>query len=417
MKQILFFLIAIQFNVFAQSKRIVPTFPINSEVHISQQADSSININFIYKIPYDFLVFEKSNEGYKAAVQVQLEISNKDSLNVFREFKEHKIGADNFELTNSKIDFIEGLIQLNLISNNYVIKSSFIDQNSKREFRQKPFNFIADSLYLHKSSPIIVNSQKSSCENQEYFQLTNSSNTIPFGFTNTSLLIPLEGEDLSEISIIAIQKSDTIINKSISDKIFIYDSFFKCENKIVLGHDNDKVEKQFFLLEGLTQKLKEGNIKLIVSANSKKKDYNFEVRWIDKPFSLNDPEKAIEILRIVEKPETIKQLLSGSSKKYEETLFNYWKKFDPTPETEFNEIMHEFYSRIDYADVNFRGISIANGVKTDRGNIYVKFGQPEKIERFTDNHGWMHERWEYSNQSEKYLFVDKKGNGSFTLIK
>ncbi len=53
---------------------------------------------------------------------------------------------------------------------------------------------------------------------------------------------------------------------------------------------------------------------------------------------------------------------------------------------------------------------------TDRGRVYIRFGKPDKIERTSNEEGNVVETWTYSKQDMKFVFVDKKGTGSFTLI-
>lgn len=56
----------------------------------------------------------------------------------------------------------------------------------------------------------------------------------------------------------------------------------------------------------------------------------------------------------------------------------FWKRRDPTPETEYNEFREEHYRRIEYANKNFfEGIP---GWRTDRGRIYIMFGPPDFIQ-------------------------------------
>ena len=78
--------------------------------------------------------------------------------------------------------------------------------------------------------------------------------------------------------------------------------------------------------------------------------------------------------------------------------------------------MQEFYLRIDYAIRNFKTIAGANGANTDRGKVYIKFGKPVNIDRTSDNHGNIIETWTYNNPQRKFVFVDKKGTGDFSLI-
>ena len=97
-------------------------------------------------------------------------------------------------------------------------------------------------------------------------------------------------------------------------------------------------------------------------------------------------------------------------------MHEYWKKYDPTPETEFNELMEEFYSRIDYAAMEFRGINKKDGLSTDRGRIYIKNGKPDNIERFSNDNGYIVETWTYNATGKVFQFIDKQGTGNFILI-
>ena len=140
-----------------------------------------------------------------------------------------------------------------------------------------------------------------------------------------------------------------------------------------------------------------------------------KVVWFNKPFSLLNPEKAIEFLSYIESDSVISELLDEDESDYPEVLSNYWSKFDPTPETTFNEIMFEYYSRVDYAIREFKSITNNNGAKTDRGMVYIKFGNADKIERTSTSQGQVIEVWTYSKSQRSFSFIDKTGTGNFTL--
>ncbi|HSR49960.1 MAG TPA: GWxTD domain-containing protein [Acidobacteriota bacterium] len=54
----------------------------------------------------------------------------------------------------------------------------------------------------------------------------------------------------------------------------------------------------------------------------------------------------------------------------------FWKRRDPTPETERNEYKESFYERFEYANENFsEGIP---GWRTDRGRVYIIHGPPDQ---------------------------------------
>jgi len=56
----------------------------------------------------------------------------------------------------------------------------------------------------------------------------------------------------------------------------------------------------------------------------------------------------------------------------------FWRRRDPTPETEENEFKEEHYRRIAYANERFA--SGIPGWKTDRGEIYIKYGPPDEVD-------------------------------------
>jgi len=56
----------------------------------------------------------------------------------------------------------------------------------------------------------------------------------------------------------------------------------------------------------------------------------------------------------------------------------YWKARDPTPGTELNELREEHYQRIRTANVRY-GALLLKGMETDRGRIYIRYGEPDEI--------------------------------------
>ncbi|MFQ6070630.1 MAG: GWxTD domain-containing protein [Candidatus Aminicenantales bacterium] len=107
----------------------------------------------------------------------------------------------------------------------------------------------------------------------------------------------------------------------------------------------------------------------------------------------------------------------------DEFIEDFWEKRDPNPQTEENEFKEEFFRRIEYANQRFKeGMP---GWKTDRGRIYLYFGDPDRIDEHpfvtqTDNlSGYPDVKgyiwWVYYRYGLAILFLDKKGNGSYTF--
>jgi GWxTD domain-containing protein len=73
------------------------------------------------------------------------------------------------------------------------------------------------------------------------------------------------------------------------------------------------------------------------------------------------------------------QALSTDSDR-EQFIEQFWKRRDPTPDTERNEYKEEHYRRIAYANEHFAPVGGIPGWKTDRGRIYIQYGPPDEIE-------------------------------------
>jgi len=92
----------------------------------------------------------------------------------------------------------------------------------------------------------------------------------------------------------------------------------------------------------------------------------------------------------------------------------FWKRRDPTPETARNEAMEEFYKRVRYADQRF-GVG-GPGWKTDMGQIYIQYGQPDEIVRNPFRFdGPPEEIWYYYQSRRTFTFVDRDGFGRYEL--
>jgi GWxTD domain-containing protein len=95
-------------------------------------------------------------------------------------------------------------------------------------------------------------------------------------------------------------------------------------------------------------------------------------------------------------------------------FLEFWKKKDPNPVTTHNERMDEYYRRVKYANLHFKGLR--DGWETDMGRVYVIFGQPTDVERHPfDIDKKPYEVWSYDDLNRHFLFVDEDGFGDFRL--
>ncbi|MFQ5641131.1 MAG: GWxTD domain-containing protein [bacterium] len=95
--------------------------------------------------------------------------------------------------------------------------------------------------------------------------------------------------------------------------------------------------------------------------------------------NLND---AIEKLFYIANRNELKEIKKATPEEQQAWFREFWKKRDPTPETEVNEYMTEYYSRILRANRLFRNESKDAGWRTEMGRVYVMLGPPDNIQKF-----------------------------------
>ncbi|MFQ5584793.1 MAG: GWxTD domain-containing protein, partial [Calditrichia bacterium] len=101
--------------------------------------------------------------------------------------------------------------------------------------------------------------------------------------------------------------------------------------------------------------------------------------WFDKPFSLWNLSTTIGPMKYLMDEKDYKYLTKGGKEAQLKKFSAYWKEQDPTPDTPFNELQNEFYTRVDSAIIKFGGRGLS-GWKTDIGRIYILYGAPDEIE-------------------------------------
>ncbi|MFQ5584403.1 MAG: GWxTD domain-containing protein, partial [Calditrichia bacterium] len=135
----------------------------------------------------------------------------------------------------------------------------------------------------------------------------------------------------------------------------------------------------------------------------------FSIIWFDKPVSLWDYQLAVEPIRYIVEEAEYKELAKGGDKL--KKLEAFWKERDPTPETPFNELKKEFYSRVDSTLARF-STRRRLGWHTDLGKIYISNGPPDKIEDHSlDPVPNPYLQWIYYHDGKQLVYTFEAVNG------
>lgn len=133
-------------------------------------------------------------------------------------------------------------------------------------------------------------------------------------------------------------------------------------------------------------------------------------------YLLIDLDKAIKQLKYVATVEELEYISDAKSMEDKQLRFEeFWQKRDPSAKTERNEAFDDYFQRISYADSRFRTSSNREGWNTDKGMVYVIFGEPQTVENSNDQYSGSrrYERWNY--RSRRFVFVDNAGFGDWRL--
>lgn len=111
---------------------------------------------------------------------------------------------------------------------------------------------------------------------------------------------------------------------------------------------------------------------------------------------------------------------------------NFWARRDPDKETATNEYKNTFYQRYYYVQERY-STPFREGVVTDMGRVYLKYGEPDQVSRSpmgmrsevtVNTSTWQSEpfeAWEYfdaggvDNQNIIFVFIDENGDGDFEI--
>lgn len=141
----------------------------------------------------------------------------------------------------------------------------------------------------------------------------------------------------------------------------------------------------------------------------------FVVRWSGIPVSIEDLDAAVDQLVYAAEGKELEYIKSAPSMEEKKNRFyEFWKKRDPSPNSEQNETMEQYYTRVAFANKNFSHYAV--GWRTDRGMVYIMFGAPNNVDRHPfERDAKPYEVWYYNDLNYRFLFVDQTGFGDYRL--
>ncbi len=398
--------------------------------------DGNHQLTIFYRIRYDKLVFVRTIENNKAVFkgngELQIELLDSNNVSFSRKFVPLNLKAEDNSIQHLRNFFLQGFVTFALPSGKWTAFYRFEDKEAKEngapsDRETPPMRLAKDEFTIPKYSTTTITSSvflTSSARNSFPFELFNLGKDILFSsdcrfvFTTKNTLQKKE-VSASLISLISPSEKNIIfkdsiftLNETTSSSI----QFQTTANNITLESINGSLNIVSFAFT--SKKLRQGRYELTLKNNSDSilLAIPFSTRWIDMPQSLADLDLAIEVLQYITTKDEYSQINSGRRSKKIEAFTSFWQKKDPTPETAYNEVMAEFYRRVDFSIAEFRTLEKPNGALTDRGKAYILNGKPAAIERILSPEGAPKEIWKYTNIKKTFIFEDPSRKGNYKLI-
>ena len=365
--------------------------------------NDSIRIVTYIEIPYSCLTFIKKEEYYLALYQASISIVEKNKNKFGHVVWSDSIKLSNYEETNSIIRNRKHFSSFTVpINSTYEINAELQDRDTrkkgliKKKVDLKKYSKIPQltkpNFFLELKGDWGFKYGKIPTKGYRVRELGKGVDLQICGFVDSSFYkinVYLNNDQYIDTLIWGSEEKGT--QGFFNEIIFISSenlSGFKNDFKIVLKQNNKTIE----------EKVSFSNFKSGVSTYVP----NIEIAIKQMKYILTNSER---------------KLLKKESKKNKEALFlKLWEKRDPTPTTELNELMDEYYRRVKYADENFDGWR--KGWESDRGMIYILFGPPDEIQRsntsFSNNTATV-QIWSYYNVNKRFIFRDENGFGDYRL--
>jgi len=355
----------------------------------------------------DVLQFVKEKEKYTAGYEISVTVLGQETDSVYHsEIWRNNIVVEDFSETNAK----------------------WIYQNSSRSF---PLPDFADKLLLDVEVTDLGNMQRyrnrrplsTQQINKEYLRVS------PITFFDPHSDIPSE-IILSRGDLILEFNSDQVVRFSVSSKnsdtLGVYACLIKISNKketkVFEKRNNYALSEGFLAVNDTISKsfFDEGTYKLVyefaLGKKTERLEKKFEVIWYNKPTYLYKFDLALRPMRYILSKEQWEEVDDLSYSKQEEWFKKYWQEKDPSPQTPFNEIAYEFFSRVDEANEEY-SLRFIEGWETDRGKTIILYGQPDRQERKTYlTNSKPYEIWFYDSLKQKLTFVDIDHDANFKLV-
>jgi GWxTD domain-containing protein len=392
-------------------------------------------IDFNFNIPSEFFVFVRSESNpndFIARGEISIEIIDSHDLSAARDIIHKELHeSEAISADSKKRAPVQGNFSFTLTPGSYHTLFEVNDLESKRRFEDRDPSLTLERFgnsTLVFSTLLFLNRLEIENDSVAKAYPVNQGGDAFFGKNFTILFQSTGGRDTLETVRYSIHKLDTkdervtVLEDSVRPNPRLANRSLEApggDSSLVYSLRSKKtgIHVSTYTIQVRADTLQWGRYDIEIrgsrGAASRK---SFAIRWLDMPRTLRNATLATEALQYLMPENDFDDFMGLSEKEKRKAFEDFWKKRDPTPLTAYNEQMAEYYKRCDHALESFSTLRQADGIRTDRGKIYVLYGPPTRSERVLNLDSAPQETWYYDSLSRKFVFVDQSRSGNYKLL-
>lgn len=368
------------------------------------QENSTPRLDVYVEVPMSNVQFIKKSaeKKFEANIEYDIIITDRNNQIVSQETNTTKVTKTNKEFKDAGGTSEYIIKNFYLEPGEYDVQVEVIDRNS-------------GSSNVKNSKVVVEDFNSGEVVFSDIMMVSNFS----YNAENKKMITPLVTKNVGDLNKFYLffevyNNADIPLQKS-----FRYEVHDKDNKEIMKGNIS------YVLSPGVNQKIEElgtedlftGDYKLVVKDISNNtfasKDFNF--KWSGLPVSVKDLDLAISQTIYIATTDEYEKMQKPKSKEEKEKRFvQFWRSKDPSPGTSTNELMQEYYQRIEVA--NERYSNYFDGWKSDMGMVYIIYGDPTSIDRHPfEGDSKPYEIWDYYDINRRFVFVDNTGFGDYRL--
>lgn len=381
-----------------KSEGTEPQFRCQLGQRLGSERDS-LRLIAAVSIPYDNLIFLRSDSGFSASFEIVTTVFREGTGLYAERITSHGAATMMFAETNSRVRNAVHVEEFIVPSGDYRVRVTLtVDKESRRKSKWE------GTISLPPADPLLRLSDIYWVSEDVTLAELGSPRLVE-GFLTT------EPEARARVQLFSSGPHDIRLIWSV-----LNESKDTVRAKVDTIRPTEQIQTHEYTLEVRGLAPERYLLRLEAEGNGRRevRTRPFTIRIPGVPLSVTDFDLAVRQMKYIATGEEYNQLRAALPQERERLFKDFWKKRDPTPDTEENELLEEYFRRVEYANEKFA--THRPGWETDRGRIYLVYGEPTDVERHPfEANSRPYEIWFYSQIARRFVFVDYTGFGDYTL--